>query len=526
MPTFLHVKFFRLFPLTNVFLIYFLFNGTVSLLAQSNFIPLERGDHEERKEHLTFSPGIEISGDFRFRSSKIHSTASMTSRSDTNSPEEFSFDQDIRIQFRSIVHRIISLNLEIATNQEPYYKSDIRSSRSLRKTEDDSQEANIYARQSFLEINRNPSEETKIGKQIINIGDRKGKVFFGILSGFSQRCKAGTWCYEVGGMKLSSVDADWLYFVSLDYPFWHEVNSLGKVVDSFRIEIFRIKYTEHDVPLGKNNVPSNRLSSSTISSLETNGFRDGSNCNTNLSTYTVNSDCKPIYYNAHEQEFFGLRFQWETPVWSIYADIVSNQGNRNYFQYDDRHNLSRMNISGKTAEIELSWKNSGEKYTLMGMIASGDEQISDSNGSGENYLRNLNGFYEISTGTYQGNLFYFNGGSPKINSGTGLGHSINNTQMGGVRVDYDIPETRITYRFGLYELKRVKPVLNAQGGKSSMIGIELDNTFSMLFADHAKIDLDLNAFRPANAFSYDDQTLPTGRKDLIFHVAGRIIYSF
>ena len=106
--------------------------------------------------------------------------------------------------------------MEISTNQEPYYQSDLRTSNSSRVNEGDSQTANLYARQSFLEINRNPNETTKIGKHVINIGDRKGKVFSGILSGFSQRCKAGTWCYELGGMKLSSADGDWLYFFSLD----------------------------------------------------------------------------------------------------------------------------------------------------------------------------------------------------------------------------------------------------------------------------------------------------------------------
>jgi len=526
MSTFLRLIFLRLFTSVNLFLICFLLNGVGFLIAQTNFIPLERGDHIERKENLTFSPGLKISGNYRFRFSKFHSSAPIYSRSDTNSPEEFSFDQDLRLQLRSIVHRIVSLNLEIATNQEPYYKSDLRESASFRKTEMDSQEANIYARQSFLEINRNPNEETKIGKQVINVGDRKGKVFYGILSGLSQRCKAGTWCYEIGGMKLSSVDGDWLYFVSLDYPFWHEVNLLGNVIDSFRIEIFRIKYTEHDVPLGLNNVPSNRLSSSTISDLESGGFSVGGSCNASLSTFTVNSQCKPIYYNAHEQEFFGLRFQWETPDWLIYADIISNQGNRNYFQYDDRLNQNRIKISGKAAEIELSLKNPGEKYTLIGMMASGDEQINDGSGSGGNYLRNLNGYYEISTGTYQGTLFYFNGGSPFLNSGTGLGHSINNTQMGGFRIDYDISETQITYRFGIYELKRIKPVLNVLGEKSSMIGVELDNTFSMYLAEHAKIDLDLNIFKPGDAFSYSDHVLPTGRKDMIYQFAGRITYDF
>jgi len=524
---FLRKLFIRLFLLSSAFSLFVSLANSGSAQAQSYFVPLERGDYKERKERLTFSPGVELSGDYRFRTSKLKSTALPLSRTATNSPEEFSFDQDIRLRLRSTVHRIISLNLELATNQEPIYQSDIRTSRSSRTTGSESQTANITARQAYLEFNRNPNEETKLGKQVINIGDRKGKVFAGILSGYAQRCKAGTWCYEIGGMKLSSADGDWLYFFSLDYPFWHEVDSQGEIIDSLRIEMFRIKYTEHDVPLGLNNIPAKRLSSSNLSSLESGGgFTSGSGCNTSLAGYTLNSDCKPIYYNSNEQEYFGLRIQWETPVWSVYADLISNQGNRDYYQYDDRHNLDKRKISGGAAEMELSWKKPGEQFTFIAMMARGDEQIADSSRSGANYQRSLNGFYEISPGTYRGTQFYFNGGSPELNSGTGLGHSINNTQMGGFRYRYDIPETSAVYRFGLYELKHLKPVLDAFGTKSSMIGVEWDNTFTMVYAGHAKIDVDFNAFKPARGFSYDDHTVPSGNIDMIFHFAGRLTYSF
>ncbi|MBC8260044.1 MAG: hypothetical protein H8E38_13600 [SAR324 cluster bacterium] len=526
MPAGLRINLVRIFLFTPFVIVFIFLLSFSSAAAQSNFVPLERGDVSEREEHLTFAPGVELSGDFRFRTSKIKSTALPQSRTATNSPEEFSFEQDVRLRLRSTVHRIISLNLELATNQEAIYQSDIRASRSSRTSGAESQAANITARQSYLELNRNPNEVAKIGKHVVNIGDRKGKVFAGILSGYSQRCKAGTWCYEIGGMKLSSADADWLYFFSLDYPFWHEVDTKGEIIDSLHIELFRIKYTEHDVPLGLNNVPAKRLSGTTLSSLESSGFTSGSACNTLLAGYTLNSSCKPIYYNAHEQEYFGLRLSWETPVWSIYADIISNQGNRDYYQYDDRHNLDKRKISGGAAELELSWKKPGGKFEFVAMLAGGDEQQDDSSKNGANYLRGLEGYYEISPGTYRGTQFYFNGGSPDLNSGTGLGHSINNTQLGGIRYYYEIPETTAVYRFGLYELKRIKPVLDVNGAKASMIGIEWDNTFSLDMASHAKLDLDFNAFQPGSAFSYDDHTAPTARTDMIFHFAGRLIYSF
>ena len=526
MPPCIRICTIRLISIIPTLILLYILTDVRSAYAQANFVPLERGDVSEREEHLTFSPGLKLSGDYRFRTSKIHSQSLPESRTETNSPEEFSFDQDLRIHLRSMVHRVISLNLEIATNQEPIYQSDIRASRTSRITGSESQAANLTARQSYLELNRNPNEETKLGKHVINIGDRRGKVFSGILSGFSQRCKAGTWCYEIGAMKLSSADADWLYFFSLDYPFWHDVDSQGEIIDSLRLELFRIKYTEHDVPLGLNNVPAMSISDSTLASLESSGFESAGSCNSSLKDYTLNSDCKPIYYNANEQEYFGLRINWETPVWAVYADIISNQGNRNYFLYDDRHNLEKRKISGGAAELQLSWKRDGDEFTFISMMAQGDDQLDDSSNNGVNYKRNLEGYFEIAPGTYRGTQFYFNGGSPELNSGTGLGHSINNTQMNGLRYRYDIPETTAVYRFGLYQLKRLKPVIDALGNKSTMIGNEWDNTFTMQIINHAELDLDINTFLPSGAFSYDDHTASSGEKHLIFHFAGRLTYSF
>ena len=125
MPACLLTCFVRLFSFSPALFLFVLLSSSGSAAAQSHFVPLERGDVSERKEHLTFSPGVELSGDYRFHTTKIKSTALPTSRTGTNSPEEFSFDQDLRLQIRSIVHRIVSLNLEIATNQEPYYKSSV-----------------------------------------------------------------------------------------------------------------------------------------------------------------------------------------------------------------------------------------------------------------------------------------------------------------------------------------------------------------------------------------------------------------
>ena len=79
------------------------------------------------------------------------------------------------------------------------------------------------------------------------------------MSGFTQLCTVGTWCYEFGAAKLSSRLSDWIYFLSLDYAFWNDRDSQGKALDVFRTEIFRIKYTESEIPLGRNNVPLKKI---------------------------------------------------------------------------------------------------------------------------------------------------------------------------------------------------------------------------------------------------------------------------
>ena len=66
-------------------------------------------------------------------------------------------------------------------------------------------------------------------------------------------------------------------------------------------------------------------------------------------------------------------------------------------------------------------------------------------------------------GTYSGTQFYFNGGSPALNSGTGLGHSINNTQLGGFIYHYDVPETRVKYKFGIYNREKTPYNLSISG---------------------------------------------------------------
>ena len=462
----------------------------------------------EREERLMFSPGVQLSGDFRFRTSLSSASSLPESRPGTNSPEEFALDQELRLKMKSVVHPMASLVLELSTAQEPYYRSDLRDGSTRQVGEADSQNIGVVARQSYLDLNFNPRNTLRVGKQEVNLGDRRGKVFNGLLTGFAQpECRTGTWCYEFGAYKLSTVDGDWLYALSLDYPFVYELDASENPVNVIRAEIFRIKYSEHDIPLGSRLHPAIRPAD-----------------NTSTTGLLTNAAGQPLYYNAHEQEYFGLRFLWETSKLRVYADVVSNQGNRRYFAASDRHAQELYKLSGVATEGELVYKTQTGEFGLLWMNARGDEQLDNATA---NYQRGLEGYYEIVPGTYQGTQFYFNGGSLNLNSGTGLGRSINNTQLLGLRLLYNVPESDLTYRFGLYQLKHLQSVIDQDGRRVKDIGLEWDNTFSFPLIRHLQADLDINLFQVGPAFSYSDAAPGLGTNgELLTHVAGRLTYSF
>jgi len=491
-----------------------------ALCAQTNFIPLERGDYEEREEKLMFSPGVELSGDYRFRMATLQGSNYPESLPGRNTPEETAMDHDLRLRLKSTVHRTSILNLELATGQSPWHNANLRRNRSTWAQGADGQEASVSARQVYLDLRFSPRNTLRIGKQEVTIGDRRGKVFDGVLTGISQpKCSAGTWCYQLGGMRMASAGGDWLYYLSLDYPFFYEVDANGRPLNILRVELFRIQYTEHDIPVGLNNVPRSLPDNMTVP-----GSWTASNRWSGYSVWDKSSgDYTPLFYHAHGQEYFGLRLLWETPNLEVYLDLVNNFGNRRYYKYNQRKTLTQHKVAGRAGELELTYRDEIHATTLVYLYASGDKDLGDTQA---NYARSLDGYFEIMPGSYRGTQFYFNGGSTHLNSGTGLGHSVNNISMIGLRYRYNIPEEDFVYRFGLYQLRRNLAVTDAKGQSTKDIGMEWDNTFSFKLTPHVQAHVDLNLFLAGRAFAYDDHSTPPGLSKMIVHAAGRVLYRF
>ena len=505
-----------------------------SLWAQSNFIPLEKGDYKELEERPTYAPVLEVGGSYRLRNRWIDANPEPETPPGFPNAGTLSFEQDLRIFLRSTAHRAASIQLELATAQAPFNNADLRPP-AERPNAPDSQDVDLVARQAYLEFRANPRDQLRVGKQELRLGDRRGKVFSGLLTGIAQQCTAGSFCYEAGALKLQDDTADWLYTLSLDYPLFYELDAAGQPENVMRVEVFRIIYTERNIPLGRNNAPGFRLSNGDLDRLRGTSFANTNSCSSELKRQAVvgGQDCTPVHFDATSQDYYGVRFTWNTPSWRWYSDLLGNQGNRAYYSLgannDYGQSLGSYAVAGVATEHELSYLWDNHQVTGLFLYASGDEQLEDGgaiDNKGQNYQRSIRAFHEIVPGTYRGTNFYFNGGSPDWQSGTGLGHTIANTQMLGARYRFTVEGSETFYEAGFYSLEHVEPVMTTSGGKASHIGVEWDNTFSWKLRDFVTWDLELNFFRQGKAFRYDDYQPAEEGSDSVTHFASRVYYSF
>ena len=529
--------------------LWLLFGGLTGLLAlifcpivaaQSHFTPVSSADIEAVDAVWVFTPGIKVSGDFRLDVSQMNSGTFPPRSPEARAPDTLDFGYELNIGLRSIAQRNLSINVDLEIRQGPLQDADLREDEASGGREADSQTAQVLARQAFLEYNSNPRSIVKMGKHAFNLGDRQGKVFSGILTGVSQDCTAGTWCYQLGAAKIGTHSADWLYYGSLDYDIFYEKNLDGSPAHRLNIGIFRILYTERDIPLGKFIGPTFKDAAALqrVKTAYDGGTPEQQENSRTLLQQVIDRQGRPLYYDALNQEYFGFLLNWEIASFSLRWDFISNQGNRQYHlegnetpdfgansnQFDSDGKVQKS-VAGGASELEMSYQMGDHRIGFRGMLASGDLEQADPEDSGVNFLRPLNGYYEIVPGSYKGTKFYFNGAGSGLTGGTGLGHSINNTTLVGGWYDF-APDHAVNYQLGLFQLKRTQPVQNIAGKAVQDIGVEWDNTLFWTIDQYLKTEFELNLFQPGGAFNYNDNQTPLAKNELVVHLVARLFYAF
>jgi len=485
-------------------------------LAQTNFKPLERGDFTEEEERVIVLKGIAAHVDYALR------LEDLSAGDAPNKLERTRVDQDVRLTLKTALHRDIEVALVLEPFQQPLSDTNLRQEPATdRGRVADGQTFAINAREAYLRYLFNPNSALVMGRHEVSIADRRGLLFDAIVPALTFDCAVGTWCMPFGALKVGNSNADWIYHWALEYRAWDEKNEGRR--DGLRVEIYRIWYTERDVPLGRNMAPGVASPDPTMPN-DTSVTDDGGN---------------PIFYDVHGDAAYGLNAGWDSGPIFLDFNFVDNQGSRRYHrarvegegigQFDVNSGLlaefSNQKVRGWATHTEFGFRWPTGRLGLRWLYANGDPDRPFD--GGRQFLRGLRGFYEITPGAYQGARLYFNGTDPQVDSGAGLGHSVTNTNMFGGFLEFDDPETtKVGYHTALLNLRHFYGVYDTHGELQDDIGLEWDNMLTWYIHKAARLQFEGNFLKQGMAFSYNDFTPPDRRTDLIIQAIVRFVYVF
>jgi hypothetical protein len=492
------------------------------LLAQVNFKPLEQGDYTEEEQKIVTLKGLEAGLDYALRMSKAQYGGLSKGGTVTQ------LNQIVRLRLSTVFDQDLGLHLVLEPDQRNVRDTDIRAERGNEAGRlGDGQPLSLGVRELYFGWRFNPRSALLLGKHELSIGDRRGKVFDGIVQAFTFDCTVGTWCMPFGAALLGTDVGDGLFHWALQYTAWDE--QADGFRDSLAVEIFRIVYTENNVPLGRNLGP-------TVYNPDNPTNSAASVAGSAPASQLLLPDGQPVYYDARHQNYFGFRVNWEAGSFFFNFDVTSNQGSRDYHPYRDANGVElgtlpsgaqeeSHKVQGSAVESEIGIRWPRMRLGLRLMNATGDTLQNSSSGS--SYLRGLSGYHEITPGAYRGARLYFNGGDSEVTDGAGLGHSVNNTRLVGIFYDYEDADNRkVAYSLGLYQLLLNHAILNADGERVYNIGLEWDNVLTFFLRKRFKLQFEANAIQPRGAFALNDYTPPDTVQTVFVQALGRLVYSF
>ena len=526
--------------------------------VQPNFTPVERGDLTESEQKLLVIRGIETGGDYAMLLRENQDKDLQYLETDTT------MNQDFRLRLNTTFNEDVAMYLTVQTATTALNPTNLRG----QPVENLGHEANglnlqLVAREAYLQYRFNPNSAANVGQFDRELGDKRGKVYHAIASGAAFNCRVGTWCMPFGAIKVGPGDADWIYDWALRYNAYDEPAGNGRRY--FSAEIFRIIYTENNIPLGNNLGPATYNAADPLDPTRVQ-MTDDATSQKCLQTGSVGCG-NPLFYDATAFNYFGLRLDWEPSTFFLSFDFTSGQGSRTYHLYRNPSNgffgtnassgfstppsynctpgpctqgpvSPSYSIDGYATELEMGFRWAPDvrgQFGLRIMSASGDparDTVDPATGlykspNGAAYSRGLNGYYEITPGTYRGTRLYFNGADTQVDLGGGLGHSVNNKQVYGFYFDWADPEgSKLGYRGGLYQINLANPILNVARKKVDNVGVELDNMLVWYLQKHLSIQFEANLLSSGGAMSIDDNTPPPSDLQLFVQVLGRAVYSF
>jgi len=463
---------------------------TSSLLAQQNYTPLKSGDYKVVDEDTRYLPGAKIGGSYR---------AYYDQRKNgflVGADFESKIMQDITLEFESKINTNVSLHATIenrssfVTEQEiPYDSNDIAEKGDATGDEG----FDLVFGEAYLEYNHNPNARLRVGRQNIDIADRKGLIYKGTATAISQGCRIGTWCYEIGGARIGKSGGSAVFWAQLDYPVYESGvlikdpwgDKPTRQSKSLNVEIFRVINRGKDIPLADY------------------GGWTGEN-----SVYHDTSDDSPtgsrVYYDNDGIEYIGLNLRWNYGRLAMDMTWSNLVGSRVYHTGTQDGGFSEIgdeSVSGNAYHVELSYQFSNEwRARFTTLLATGDDVKTD----GEKiWQRESSAYFEIKKGSHGDALIYFNG-----EDSVGDGHSVSNLTYYALAVDFRTLKGDFGFKTALFVLSHTNPVfVNPVGSdpeQTKAIGNELDVELTWYLEERLSFNLFISYMQPGGAYARND----------------------
>mgnify|MGYP003966856801 FL=1 len=483
------------------------------LFAQQYFTSLKRGEYKVVEEDTNFNPGAKISGSYEaFGASR---------RLGFFNGDAFGgkIYQDISLNLQSKVNTNVSLHVKlghksfVVSEQDSAY-STAYPSESRDSTSDDG--FNVVFDEAFLEYNHNPNASLRIGRQYIDMGDRKGLIFEGEATAISQGCRIGTWCYSIGGARIGEGGSSALLWAQLDYPVFESGvlipdpwgNKPTRQEKSLAVEIFRITHGGNDIPLAEYGGWTGKLTE-------------------HHDTLDDTTSGNPVYFDNDGVEYIGLNLIWNYVDFDLNFTWANLSGSRDYFSVNPVDNLGtslgRQTVSGSAYLLDLGYRLTEKwKSTLNLFTASGSKAENDGEKIWEDSSKS---FFEVKKGSFGDALIYLNG-----RNGIGDGHSVANLTFYGLNFAYRSKEDNFIMDLDLYDFSRTNAVFVNQKGMpqriSKDIGLELDFRIDWQLEERLFFQFYAAYFQPGVAYTVNDSIRPETRpKDFsMLGISGR--YTF
>ena len=471
----------RYFILSVYFLIFPL---THSLFAQ-NFELVEQKEYEEYYKKPIYTPDVRFHGKYQYYTLSYQDASSNTNNAWQN------FELKMQSEVQENVHLFLNFTNSPydwgATSNNGYtiYDTNLR--------QRSNQNLNLQIREFYLEYNSNPHAIFRVGRQKINLGDKLGLIYKGVVDAVTITCRIGTWCYEFGqaNFDTNASRATWLQFF---YPVYESIAKVqnywlskkARKQEYLNVDFYRIDDKQNNLALanygGRTYAPQN-------STYSEEHMRDNNN--------------KYIFYDR-EYLTYGVNVSWIKNNIALYFHGIQSIGKRDYYNLDNQPIAdAKNNTVGKLYRLE--WQQLLSENSQFGVTILASSGSRDKKDVVANYpWLSDNDYYEWNRGSYQGAAIYFGGNY------RGQQHSLNNLMIANLYYKFHGYKYNIDVVTEIFQFTRNANVLAKNGNLVKNIGTEINLNITKKLAENFLLEIDTGYFLPAAAYATKESIMPTG----------------